>query len=165
MTFEHLTKEVLVEVLARRSIEETEVLQVETKEEESWITPTHEYLLSGLLPEDSKESRKTIIRAPKYKLIRGSLYKKCFCTSWLRCIAPLTTDDVIKETQEGSCGFNMEPRSMVVRITKQGYYRSSMHRDAARIIQDCEKYKEQSAARKRAEIEAITIGNALSFSH
>ncbi|GJW25435.1 reverse transcriptase domain-containing protein [Tanacetum coccineum] len=35
MTFEHLTKEVLVEVLARRSIEEKEVSQVETKDEKS----------------------------------------------------------------------------------------------------------------------------------
>ncbi|GKA97844.1 reverse transcriptase domain-containing protein [Tanacetum coccineum] len=35
MTFEHLTKEVLVKFLARRLIEEKEVLQVETKEEES----------------------------------------------------------------------------------------------------------------------------------
>ncbi|GKB65439.1 reverse transcriptase domain-containing protein [Tanacetum coccineum] len=135
MTFEHLTKEVLVEVLARRSIEEKEVLQVETKEEESWMTLIHEYLLSGLLSEDSKESRKIRIKAPQYKLIRGS------------------------------CGFNMELRLMVVRITKQGYYWLSMHRDIARIIQDCEKCKEQYAARKRAEIGAIAAGNAWPFSH
>ncbi|GJV74493.1 reverse transcriptase domain-containing protein [Tanacetum coccineum] len=93
MTFEHLTKEVLVKVLARRSIEEKEVLQVETKEEESWMTPIYEYLLSGLLPKDSKESKKIRIKAPQYKLIRGSLYKKSFFTPWLRCITPPKTDD------------------------------------------------------------------------
>ncbi|GJU05660.1 reverse transcriptase domain-containing protein [Tanacetum coccineum] len=54
---------------------------------------------------------------------------------------------------------------MVVRITKQGYYWPSIHRDVARIIQDCEKCKEQSAVRKRAEIRAIAAGNAWSFSH
>ncbi|GJT17568.1 hypothetical protein Tco_0876274 [Tanacetum coccineum] len=101
MTFEHLTKEVLVEVLARRSIEEKEVLQVKTKEEERWMNPIHEYLLSGLVPEDSKESKKIKIKAPQYKLIRGSLYKKSFYTPWLRCIAPPKTDDVIKEIHEG----------------------------------------------------------------
>ncbi|GJY68759.1 reverse transcriptase domain-containing protein [Tanacetum coccineum] len=110
MTFEHLTKEVLVEVLAR-----------------------------SLLPEDSKESRKIRIKAPQYKLIRGSLYIKSFYTPWLRCIAPPKTNDVIKEIHEGSCGFDMEPRSMVARITKQEYYWPSMHKDVARIIQDCEK--------------------------
>ncbi|GJX65506.1 hypothetical protein Tco_0299849 [Tanacetum coccineum] len=72
--------ELLVEVLVRRSIEEKEVLQVKTKEEESWMTPIHEYLLSGLLPEDSKESRNIRNKAPQYKLIRGNLYKKSFYT-------------------------------------------------------------------------------------
>ncbi|GJT59612.1 reverse transcriptase domain-containing protein [Tanacetum coccineum] len=126
MTFEHLTKEVLVEVLARRKIK---------------------------------------IKAPQYKLIRVSLYKKSFYTPWLRCIASPKTDDVIKEIHEGSCGFNTEPCSMVVRITKQGYYWPSMHRNVARIIQDCEKCKEQSVVRKRAKIEAIAAGNAWTFSH
>nr|GEX71648.1 reverse transcriptase domain-containing protein [Tanacetum cinerariifolium] len=44
-------------------------LLVETKGEESWMTLIHEYLLSGLLPENSKESRKNRIKAPQYKLI------------------------------------------------------------------------------------------------
>nr|GEZ67599.1 reverse transcriptase domain-containing protein [Tanacetum cinerariifolium] len=64
MTFEHLTKEVLVKVLTRRSIEKKKVLQVETKEEKSWMTSIHEYFLSGLLPEDSKDSKKIRIKAP-----------------------------------------------------------------------------------------------------
>ncbi|GJW52097.1 reverse transcriptase domain-containing protein [Tanacetum coccineum] len=67
---------VLVEVLAKRSIEEKEILQVETKEEESWMTLIHEYLVSVLLPEDPKESRKVRVKAPQYKMIRGSLYQR-----------------------------------------------------------------------------------------
>nr|GEX10922.1 reverse transcriptase domain-containing protein [Tanacetum cinerariifolium] len=39
MTFEHLTKEVLVEVLAKRLIEENEVLKVEIEEKRSWMSP------------------------------------------------------------------------------------------------------------------------------
>nr|GEU80190.1 reverse transcriptase domain-containing protein [Tanacetum cinerariifolium] len=87
MTFEHLTKEVLVEVLSTMSIEEKEILQVETKEGESWMTPIHEYLVNGLLPEDLKESRKIRVKAPQYKLIRGSLYQRSIYTLWLRCVA------------------------------------------------------------------------------
>ncbi|GJT82102.1 reverse transcriptase domain-containing protein [Tanacetum coccineum] len=136
MTFEHLTKEVLVEVLSKRSIEEKEIIQFKTKEKESWMTPIHEYLVSGLLPEDPKESRKIRFKAPQYKLIRGSLYRRSFYTTWLRCVASPQTDNIIKEIHEGSCGFNAELRSMVVRITKQGYYWTSMHRDAAKVIQD-----------------------------
>ncbi|GJY08324.1 reverse transcriptase domain-containing protein [Tanacetum coccineum] len=105
------------------------------------------------------------IKAPQYKLIKGSLYKKSFYIPWLRCIAPPQTNDVIKEIHKGSYGFNAEPHSMVVRITKQGYYWPSMHRDVSRVIQDYEKCKEQSAMKKRAEIRAIAAGNAWLFSH
>ncbi|GKD10490.1 reverse transcriptase domain-containing protein [Tanacetum coccineum] len=54
---------------------------------------------------------------------------------------------------------------MVVRITKQGYYWPSMHRDAAKVLQDCEKCKEQSAIRKVAESSTITAGSGWPFSH
>ncbi|GJZ42937.1 reverse transcriptase domain-containing protein [Tanacetum coccineum] len=40
-----------------------------------------------------------------------------------------------------------------------------MHRDVSRIFQDCEKYKDQSVMKKRAEIGAIAAGNAWTFSH
>ncbi|GKB30739.1 reverse transcriptase domain-containing protein [Tanacetum coccineum] len=159
MTFEHLTKEVLVEVLAKRSIDDMEVLQVEVKEGENWMTPIHEYLLSGLLLEDPRESRKIIIKAPQYKLIKGSLHKKSFFTSWLHCIAPPQVSNIITEIHEGSCGFNAEPRSMVVKITKLGYFWPSMHRDVAKIIQDCAQYKEQSMAKKIAGKDVIAAGS------
>ncbi|GJT14726.1 putative reverse transcriptase domain-containing protein [Tanacetum coccineum] len=78
---------------------------------------------------------------------------------WLRCIAPPQTDKIIKEIHEGSCGFNAKPRLMVVRITKQGYYWLSMHREAAKAIQDCDKCKEQSAIRKARADGAIAVGS------
>ncbi|GJX41328.1 reverse transcriptase domain-containing protein [Tanacetum coccineum] len=95
---------VLVEVLPKRSMEEKEILQVGTKEGESWMTHIYEYLVSGLLPENPKESRKIRVKAPQYKLIRGSLYRRSFYTSWLRCVASPQTDDIVKEIHKGSCG-------------------------------------------------------------
>nr|GEV43583.1 hypothetical protein [Tanacetum cinerariifolium] len=147
------------QLLVNQIKEEKEILQVETKEGESSKTPIHEYLVSGLLLEDPKESRKIRVKAPQYKLIRGNLYRRSFYTLWLQCIASQQTDDIVKEVHEGSCGFKAEPRSMVVRIIKQCYYWPSMHRDAAKVLQDCEKCKEQSAIWKVAEISAITTIN------
>ncbi|GJU45476.1 hypothetical protein Tco_1202742 [Tanacetum coccineum] len=129
------------------------------------MTPIYQYLVSGLLPEDPKESRKIRVKAPQYKLIRGNLYQRSFYTPWLRCVAPPQTDDIVKEVHKGSCGFNAEPRAMVVRIMKQGYYLSSMHRHAAKVLQDCEKCNEQSAIRKVAESSAITAESGWPFSH
>ncbi|GKA16279.1 reverse transcriptase domain-containing protein [Tanacetum coccineum] len=154
-----------IKVLPKRSIEEKEILQVETKEGESWMSPIHEYLVSGLLSEDPKESRKIRVKAPQYKLIRGNLYRRSFYTLWILCVASPQTNDIIKEVHEGSYGFNVEPRSMVVRITKQGYYWPLMHRDAANVLQDYKKCKEQSAIRKVVESSAITAKSKWPFSH
>ncbi|GJZ67731.1 reverse transcriptase domain-containing protein [Tanacetum coccineum] len=96
MTFKHLTKEVLVEVLANRSINDKEVSKVKAEKEENWMTPIYEYLLSGLLPEDSKEARKISIKALQYNLTTSS-----------------------KKYTRDLASFNMEPHSMVVRIMNQ----------------------------------------------
>ncbi|GKB59947.1 reverse transcriptase domain-containing protein [Tanacetum coccineum] len=139
MTFEHLTKEVLFEVLAKRSINDKEVSKVEAERGESWMNPIHKYLLSGLLLEDQKEAKKIRIKAPQYKLIKGGLYKRSYLTLWLRCVGPSQSDNIIEEVYEGSYGFNMEPRSMV-----------------------CQEY---STLRKVPSKDAISSGNTWSFSH
>ncbi|GJT75159.1 reverse transcriptase domain-containing protein [Tanacetum coccineum] len=54
MTFEHLTKEVFIEVLEKRLINDKEVSRIEAEKDVDWMTLTYEYLLSGLLPENQK---------------------------------------------------------------------------------------------------------------
>ncbi|GJS66348.1 reverse transcriptase domain-containing protein, partial [Tanacetum coccineum] len=61
--------------------------------------------------------------------------------------------------------FNGEPRSLVVRITKQGFYWPSMHMDVAKAIQDYKKCKEESPIRKIGKSEAIAAGITWPFSH
>ncbi|GKB97209.1 reverse transcriptase domain-containing protein [Tanacetum coccineum] len=58
-SFAHLTKQVLVEILKKKSIEEHEVLAVVEEEGYCWMTPLIEYLAEGTLPEDTKKARKT----------------------------------------------------------------------------------------------------------
>ncbi|GJS87745.1 reverse transcriptase domain-containing protein [Tanacetum coccineum] len=57
--------------------------------------------------------------------------------------SPSQADNVIKEIHEGSCGFNTEPHSMVVKVMKQ----------------------EQFVAKKLSKKDAIAVGNTWPFSH
>ncbi|GJU77874.1 reverse transcriptase domain-containing protein [Tanacetum coccineum] len=84
LTFEHLTKKVLVEKLANKSIYGKQIAEVATKEENSWMTPILEYLISGIQPDDKKLIRKIRVKAPKYRIIDGILHKRSFLTPWLR---------------------------------------------------------------------------------
>ncbi|GKE26310.1 reverse transcriptase domain-containing protein [Tanacetum coccineum] len=58
MTFKHLNKDVLVEVLANRLLNSKEVSTITAETKENWMTPTYECLISVLLSEDPKEGRK-----------------------------------------------------------------------------------------------------------
>ncbi|GJY08500.1 putative reverse transcriptase domain, ribonuclease H-like domain protein [Tanacetum coccineum] len=69
-------REVPVKVLSKRSIEEKEILQVETNEEESWMTPIHGYLAT-LNGGQNYEARILLVsnEARPAKVIKD--YKKC----------------------------------------------------------------------------------------
>ncbi|GKC87997.1 reverse transcriptase domain-containing protein [Tanacetum coccineum] len=55
--FAHLSKQVLVEELKEKSVNESEVLAMVEEEGESWMTPIHEYLMDETLPAERKKAR------------------------------------------------------------------------------------------------------------
>ncbi|GJT18968.1 reverse transcriptase domain-containing protein [Tanacetum coccineum] len=62
-SFAHLSKQVLVEILKEKSIQEKEVTTVVEEDGLTWMTPIIEYLKEGTLPEDKKEASKLRIKA------------------------------------------------------------------------------------------------------
>nr|XP_043620185.1 uncharacterized protein LOC122592037 [Erigeron canadensis] len=138
LTFEHLGKKVLIKVLKERSIYEKRVHDLVREKGKNWMTPIIEYLVSGIFPEDESEARKIRIKAPQYKLMEGNLYKKAFVTPWLRCVGPKQAETIIFEIHEGICGLHAGPRSVATKALRLGYFWPSMHRDAAKLLHNCE---------------------------
>ncbi|GKB89792.1 reverse transcriptase domain-containing protein [Tanacetum coccineum] len=136
-SFAHLSKQVLVEVLKKKSIQEKEVATVVEEEGPTWMTPIVEYLRDGTLPDDKKEASKLRIKARQYELVEGILYRWSFLTPWLRCVGPLQADYVIIEIHEGLCSMHAGPRSVVAKAMRLGYYWPTMHRDAREMICAC----------------------------
>ncbi|GKB19018.1 reverse transcriptase domain-containing protein [Tanacetum coccineum] len=83
-SFAHLSKQVLVEVLKEKSIQEKEVTTVVEEDGPTWMTPIMEYLKDGTLPDNKKEASKLRIKARQYELMEGTLYKRSFLKPWLR---------------------------------------------------------------------------------
>ncbi|GJT53231.1 reverse transcriptase domain-containing protein [Tanacetum coccineum] len=133
-SFAHLSKQVLVEVLTEKSIQEKEVTTVVEEEGTTWMTPIMEYLKDGTLPGDRKEASKLRIKSRQYELMEGILYRRSFLKPWLRCVGPLQANYVIREIHEGSCSMHAGPRSVVAKVMRLGYYWSTMHRDARDMI-------------------------------
>ncbi|GJV09233.1 reverse transcriptase domain-containing protein [Tanacetum coccineum] len=136
-SFEYLSKQVLVEELREKSINEKEVLAIVEEEGHTWMTPIFEYLTKEILLEDKKKARVVRRKASRYAVINGTLYKKFFLGPWLRCVGPLQANYVLREIHEGSCSMHSGPRSVVAKAIRTGYYWPTMHTDARKLIKEC----------------------------
>ncbi|GJR60517.1 reverse transcriptase domain-containing protein [Tanacetum coccineum] len=76
-SFAHLNKQVLVEELKEKSINEKEILDVVEEEGNTWMTPICEYLAKEILLEDKKKARAVCQKAARSvvaKAIRTGYY-------------------------------------------------------------------------------------------
>ncbi|GJY85972.1 reverse transcriptase domain-containing protein [Tanacetum coccineum] len=136
-SFAHLSKQVLIEELNEKSINEKEVLAIVEEERHTWMTPICEYLTKEILPKDKNKARAVRRKASRYAVINGTLYKKSFLGPWLRCVGPLQANYVLREIHEGSCSMYSGPRSVVPKAIRTGYYWPTMHTDARKLIREC----------------------------
>ncbi|GKC68070.1 reverse transcriptase domain-containing protein, partial [Tanacetum coccineum] len=109
-SFAHLNKQVLVEELKEKLIDEKEVLAVVEEEGRTWITPIYEYLTEEILPEEKRKARAVHRKAANY---------------------------ILKEIHDGSCSMHSGPRSVVAKALRSGYYWPTMHTNARNLIREC----------------------------
>ncbi|GKB22371.1 reverse transcriptase domain-containing protein, partial [Tanacetum coccineum] len=105
-SFAHLNKQVLVEELKEKSINEAEVLVIVEEEGETWMTLIHDYITGGILPAEVDRARAVKRKSQRYFVVNGILYKKYFLGPWLRCVGPLQANYVLREIHEGSCSMH-----------------------------------------------------------
>ncbi|XP_027090368.1 uncharacterized protein LOC113750588 [Coffea eugenioides] len=85
-SFAHLSKEVLVEVVKQKSIDQVQVSAIDSLA--TWMTPLVDFLSSGVLPKDKTEARRLQLRAAKYAYAGGTLYRRSYLSPWLKCVTP-----------------------------------------------------------------------------
>ena len=103
----------------------------------SWMDPVWDYLIEGLLPNDSKEASKLRARSARFTVHRGSLYKQGFFTPILKCIAGKDANYVLREVHEGVCENHIGARALTGKALRQGYYWPTMLRDATDLVRKC----------------------------
>ncbi|GKB39178.1 reverse transcriptase domain-containing protein [Tanacetum coccineum] len=127
--------------LKEKSIDEKEVLTVVKEEGRTWMTPIHEYLMKEILPEEKRKARTKRRKAGRYAVTNGILYKNSFLRPWLRCVAPLQVNYVLREIHEGSCSMHACPRSVVAKALRSRYYWPTMHADGRKLIRECNSFQ------------------------
>uniref|UniRef100_A0A2N9GR51 Uncharacterized protein n=1 Tax=Fagus sylvatica TaxID=28930 RepID=A0A2N9GR51_FAGSY len=126
-----------IKVVQQSSLQATEMNPVHV--ETSWMTPIISYLQRGTLPGNRHEARRLKVRASRFLMLQGTLYKRSFSLPYLRCLAPDEASYVMREIHEGICGDHSGARALQRKIVRAGYYWPSMKADACKFVQSCDK--------------------------
>ena len=137
VAFEHLSKEVLVEVLPKRTIEREEMETFDTSEEQSWMTPFLIFIKDGKLPDNENEARKIRINSPQYTIINNRLYRRGYSTPWMKCLCKTEGESVILEMHQGECGAHAGGRAIAQKILRMGYFWPTLMADTEDLIKRC----------------------------
>ncbi|XP_074373592.1 uncharacterized protein LOC141713933 [Apium graveolens] len=121
------------------SIPKIRVFQTQVIPQETWMTPIHNYLRMGTLPEDKLQARCLRYQATRYVEYDGVLYTRGFNQPLLRCVDLEEGNYILREMHEGICGNHSGGGSLALKISKQGYYWPTMKKDAYKFVKayDC----------------------------
>ncbi|GJY23089.1 reverse transcriptase domain-containing protein, partial [Tanacetum coccineum] len=115
VAFNHLTKEVLVEVLNERSMEGQEIHTIVEEEGDNWMTPIVRCLEEGVWPKDKNKARCLRAKIGQYAIESGIIFKKGYLVVVRKAIRqgyywPTMHEDAKEEVQK--CESNQIHASM-----------------------------------------------------
>uniref|UniRef100_A0A2N9G7Y6 Uncharacterized protein n=1 Tax=Fagus sylvatica TaxID=28930 RepID=A0A2N9G7Y6_FAGSY len=87
-----------IKIVQQSSLQATEMNPVHT--ETFWMTLIISYLQRGTLPDNRHEARRLKVRASRFLMLQGVLYKRGFSLPYLRCLAPDEAKYVMREIHE-----------------------------------------------------------------
>ncbi|VFQ68794.1 unnamed protein product [Cuscuta campestris] len=108
---EHVSKLARIETLEKASIEGFSVSMIEEDGQPNldrvepydiWMDDLVRYYMTGQFPEDEDRVRKVKLRAPRFQMLDGRLYKRAFGGPLLRCLTRAEAERVIAEVHEGT---------------------------------------------------------------
>ena len=96
-----------------------------------------DYLVEGTLLSYPKEASKLRARSARFKVHRGTFYKRGFSTPILKCVGKEDANYILKEVHEGICGNHIEAQTLAGKTLRQGYYWPTMLKDATEVVRKC----------------------------
>nr|BAB39950.1 putative polyprotein [Oryza sativa Japonica Group] len=103
-----------------------------------WRTPFVKHLETGWLLVDEAEAKRLQLRATKYKMVSGQLYRSGVLQPLLRCISFVEGKEMAKEIHQGLCGAHQAVRTVASKVFRQGVYWPIVLKVCVEQIKKCE---------------------------
>ena len=105
-----------------------------SSKESDWMKEIIDFLQKLILLEDKAKARKIRLKASRYALIRGVLYRKSFSGPLLRCLTEKEAVEVLDAIHSGVCGNHSGGRSLAHKAITAGYFWPYMMQDAMKFV-------------------------------
>ncbi|GAA0155145.1 hypothetical protein LIER_12940 [Lithospermum erythrorhizon] len=127
---------------------------------EDWRSPTVKFLTTGELPGDKIESRKLQNRShkfQKFQIFQGELYKASKLGPLLFCIPENKIQKTLFEVHEGDCRHYIRGKSLVLKITRAGYFWPTMMNDSLEYMKKCDSCQKMKAIPRQPVAEMTPV--------
>jgi ribonuclease HI len=157
----------VIQILRHPSIFEkaSDAPQISTIEEASdWRQEIFSYLQDGTLPSEKKAATQLRMKAGRFTILNGLLYKRGFTLPLLKCISTEEGNYVLREIHEGICGSHSGARVLAHKAVRAGFYWPNMYKDSTEIVKYCDKCQRFANVTKQPPEELTAISSPWPFS-
>jgi hypothetical protein len=153
-----------IPVLRHSSITDEASGVASTKEVSDWRKDIINYLQNGALPSERKSAMQLRMRAGRFTMVNGTLYKRGFTLPLLKCVSPEKGNYILKEIHEGVCGNHSGARVLAHKAVRAGFYWPNMSKDSTTIVRNCDKCQRFANITNQPPEELSSISSLWPFS-
>ncbi|XP_071699120.1 uncharacterized protein [Rutidosis leptorrhynchoides] len=163
LTFSHFQKQVWVEELPSKSINNDLMVASVEEEQPNWMEPIMQYIRNNVLPNDKREARLVRERPPMYIIQNDILYRKSYCGPMMRCVGPIEAEMIVDEVHNGSCALHSGYKTIAAKIMWMGYFWPSLYCDVGKIFKRCKSCQRHAPQNRIQRHDMIPVNSPWPF--
>jgi ribonuclease HI len=153
-----------VRSLTHPSISDQVLESAVIEEVSDWRKELIDYLTNGVLSAEKKYAVQLKMRAGRFTMLNGALYRRGFTLPLLKCVSPEEGNYILREAHEGICGSHSGSRVLAHKAVRAGFYWPGMSKDSTAIVRNCEKCQRFTNVTKQPPTELSSISSPWPFS-
>jgi hypothetical protein len=134
------------------------------EEVSDWRKEIIKYLQNGSLPSEKKSAIQLRMKAGRFTMVNGMLYKRGFTLPLLKCVSPEEGNYILREIHEGVCGSHSGARVLAHKAVRAGFYWPNMSKESTAIVRNCDKCQRFANITKQPPEELSAISSPWPFS-
>ena len=153
-----------IQTLTHSSISDQASKLAVIKDVSDWRKAIINYLENGTLPTEKKSVVQLKIKAGRFAMLNGTLYKKGFTLPLLKCVSPEKRNYILREIHERVCGNHSGSRVLAHKAVRAGFYWPDISKDSVAIVRNCDKCQRFANITKQPPMELSSISSPWPFS-